>query len=299
MTDRLDKVVFARAPSNAGGNADGVLVDLASTRGDPRAAGLERDLAALRTRLQVSEQAHAVLLARYTQQRLMVNELAHRLKNSLALVQAMVRQVLREPVCAEEARESLTARIVALGQTQGLLIEERHAGAGVARIVETALTPHLGGEPDRVHLAGPAVRLGPGQALALSMALHELATNAVKYGALSVERGRVEVAWRTYRDQGRRRFALRWSEHDGPNVAPPTRRGFGSRLIERSLADAFGGEVEWRPEPGGMVCRINALVQPMGRGPQAALRASRKAACSAARSPSSALPINARVSGTP
>lgn len=187
MTDRLGEVVFARDFANDDRTADGVLVDLAAVRGDPRVAGLQEEVAALRLRLQASEQAQVVLLARCTQQRVLATELAHRLKNSLALVQGMVRQTLRDSVPAVVARESLTARIVALGQAHGLLIEERHTGASVARIVETALAPHTEAGSDRLRLTGPAVRLGPGQALALAMALHELATNAVKYGALSVE----------------------------------------------------------------------------------------------------------------
>ena len=131
------------------------------------------------------------------------------------------------------------------------------------QVVESALKVH--GDltvSDRFKVRGPAVRLGPQQVLALSMALHELGTNAAKYGALSVATGRVEVAWNTFRRADGRWLHLRWQESGGPAVAPPTRRGFGSKLIEQALKEALDGEVSREFEPSGVVCTVQAHLSP-------------------------------------
>jgi two-component sensor histidine kinase len=111
--------------------------------------------------------------------------------------------------------------------------------------------------PERVALAGPHVRVPPAAALSLSLALHELATNALKYGALSVAGGRVDLIWNLADEQRARRLRLRWSESGGPPVRPPERKGFGSRLIERALAADVRGTVRLAFEPAGVVCDID------------------------------------------
>ena len=210
------------------------------------------------------EQENARLIAKCEQQRLLMAELGHRVKNSLTLVQAMVSQTLREETSVEGAREALTARIAALGQSHAMLIDEKlvrrqpEAGGGWS----DQTSRRTGRHTERFKITGPSVRLGPRQMLALSMALHELGTNAAKYGALSVANGRVEVTWTTTRRSSGRRLHLRWRELGGPTVLPPTRRGFGSKLIERALREALDGEVALEFEPNGVTCTVLAHLRP-------------------------------------
>jgi PAS domain S-box-containing protein len=190
--------------------------------------------------------------------RLLVNELNHRVKNSLATIQAIAAQSFNGSRSLPEAQEAFTNRIVALSEAHDLLTRENWEGAELHDIASRLVTLH--GGPVRFGLSGPAIRLSPRAALSLSMALHELATNAVKYGALSVPEGRVAIAWDLAQGSGAQRLDLSWAEHDGPPVTPPTRRGFGSRLIERGLAAELSGEASIRFEPEGVVCRIRALL---------------------------------------
>lgn len=212
---------------------------------------------------------------------LLVKELNHRVKNSLAVALALADQTRRACADAERPFERFQAdfqtRLVALAAAHDLLTREHWEGAPLTKLVETALAPHAGAAradaaATRVAIAGPPVRLAPETALALAMALHELATNAAKHGALSVPAGRVEVAWRvetagrggTGRGAGET-LALDWTERGGPPVAgPPARRGFGSRLIERGLPIQLGRGSSVRLEfaPEGLRCRIEAPLRP-------------------------------------
>jgi two-component sensor histidine kinase len=124
--------------------------------------------------------------------------------------------------------------------------------------VTRALEPYQSHGVDRLHIKGPDVRLAPGMALALSMALHELSTNAVKYGALSNNNGVIEITWSVANSAAPPRLALRWAEIDGPLVTVPQRRGFGSRLIERSLARDLDGRVQIEFAPQGVICTVDA-----------------------------------------
>ncbi len=189
--------------------------------------------------------------------RLLVNELNHRVKNSLATIQAIAAQSFNASRPLAEAQEAFTNRIVALAEAHDLLTRENWEGAELHDIAARLAVLH--GGPRRFELAGPAIRLSPRTALSLSMALHELATNAVKYGALSVPDGRVRVSWALAPGMAER-LDLTWTEIDGPPVEPPTRRGFGSRLIERGLAAELSGEAAIRFEPAGVVCQIRALL---------------------------------------
>ncbi|MBS0335174.1 MAG: PAS domain-containing protein [Proteobacteria bacterium] len=189
--------------------------------------------------------------------RLVINELNHRVKNTLATLQSIGEQTFRNAEDLAQAREKFLGRIMALSSANDLLNAERWAGASLGDVI--GLTT----EADRTSLDGPAVRLGARTAISLSMALHELATNARKYGAWSRPEGRVTVAWSTTADpRGGERLALEWRERGGPPVKPPAGRGFGSRLIERGLAQELSGEVELRFEPAGLVCRIEAPLAP-------------------------------------
>jgi PAS domain S-box-containing protein len=186
-------------------------------------------------------------------QRLLANELNHRVKNSLATVQSIINQTLRGAEDIEVARASVNARIVALAGAHDLLTDRGWAGADLADIVSSAITPFV---TDQIAVDGPSLDLSPTQALALSLALHELATNAAKYGALSRPDGRVELSWKSQNG----RLHLSWRESGGPAVVPPTRRGFGSRLIENALSRDLDGQsrVEFAPE--GLRCWITAIL---------------------------------------
>jgi len=187
--------------------------------------------------------------------RLMVNELNHRVKNTLATVQSIVAQTLRGEEVPSRIRETLTSRILALSKAHDVLTDEQWAGANLREIAQQAALPFRSGIGDgRLKLDGPEVRLPPKMAIAVALAFHELATNAVKYGALSVPEGRIEFTWRLEGDE----LHIIWQESGGPTVSPPTRRGFGTRLMERGLAADLQGSVQIAYPPTGVVCRIVA-----------------------------------------
>ncbi len=190
------------------------------------------------------------------QQRLLMAELAHRVKNTFAMVQAVATQTMRNATSLDEARDTFTARLANLAHAHDALMQESWASAGIQSVVSGAIRPH---DPQgRVVWDGPDLSLGPKAALGLSLALHELGTNATKYGALSVPEGHVEIAWSVADAAEQPGFHFRWQEHGGPQVTPPTRKGFGSRLIERGLSGSLGGNVRIAYEPAGVVLTIDA-----------------------------------------
>ena len=198
-------------------------------------------------------------------QQLLIHELNHRVKNTLATVQSIAGQSLRrlDGPEASAARAAFEARLLALARVHNVLTRESWDGAELGNVVADAIAPldAPDGQRSRFLVSGPALRLSPRLALSIAMALHELGTNAVKYGALSQEGGRVTIAWTVDREP-QTRLTLRWSEDGGPPVAPPTRTGFGSRLIERSLARDLDGEVNLLFANAGVVCTIEAPVPP-------------------------------------
>jgi two-component sensor histidine kinase len=200
-------------------------------------------------------------------QRLLTNELNHRVKNTLATVQSIVAQTLRGTVVGEDARGAVEGRLLALSRSHDLLTRESWESAGLRDVAAQALEPYgaPGGQPTRVAVQGPDLRLQPKAAVALGMALHELATNAAKHGALSNGAGRVDLSWRITPSASGDRLRLEWLERGGPPVQPPSRKGFGSRLLERGLAHELDGEVRLDHEPSGVLCRIDIPV-PAGRG---------------------------------
>jgi len=189
--------------------------------------------------------------------RLMVNELNHRVKNNLAMIQAIAAQSFRNADSLADAQERFTARIMAMAQANDLLTGERWAGASLRNAVDQVVRSHC---PDagRCAVSGPEARLSPKTALALSLALHELATNALKYGAWSTGAGRVAVSWSVYPARGGERLKFEWREEGGPVVVMPSRRGFGSRLIERGLAAEMRGDVTLAFAAEGLVCTLDA-----------------------------------------
>jgi PAS domain S-box-containing protein len=197
-------------------------------------------------------------------QLLLIHELNHRVKNILAMVQAIAMQTLSTSRTPEAARVALEQRLLALAGAHDVLTRESWDGAELSDIIAGAVAPHEGEPGRRFHLKGPRVRLEPKTAVSLAMALHELATNATKYGALSVAAGWVDIAWAVRTVEAGEVLTLVWTEHGGPPVQPPTRTGFGTRLITRSMAAELGtAELDYRPE--GLSCRI-AIELPDARG---------------------------------
>ncbi len=191
------------------------------------------------------------------QRRLLVHELNHRVKNTLATVQSIASQTLGTATSPENARAAVTERLIALARAHDLLNAESWEGAELRDIVAAAATPY---GAERFQIAGQAVWLPPNFTLSLALALNELATNAAKYGALSVPAGRVIVSWQV-EDLGLdRRLTLRWSEHGGPPVQEPQRSGFGTKLIERSVAGERDGRVTVEYAQTGLVCVVHARV---------------------------------------
>jgi two-component sensor histidine kinase len=184
---------------------------------------------------------------------LLAKELAHRVKNTLVTVQSIIRQTLRRSTSLEEAEVSLNARIMALAAAHDVLIRDTWEGATLGEVVSVALRPFGAEREGRFTCHGPSVQLASRVALAFAMALHELATNAVKYGALASDEGSVRLTWDILDVAGSERLRFRWVESGGPAVAPPSRTGFGSRMIQRALAVEIGGTAEIDYHPSGIL----------------------------------------------
>jgi two-component sensor histidine kinase len=190
------------------------------------------------------------------QQRTMINELNHRVKNTLAIVQSLAAQSFSGAVSVERAAEVFNARLIALSHAHDVITREHWRSALLSDLVEQMAHSHNFRGSERFDIGGPRVRLSPQNALSFAMALHELATNAIKYGALGDRGGGVRIHWRVGESNGRRILHLDWVEHDGPPVHPPARKGFGTRLVERSLNPAGNGAVSIDYRESGLVCRI-------------------------------------------
>jgi PAS domain S-box-containing protein len=190
-----------------------------------------------------------------SQLRLLINELNHRVKNTLATVQSMAAQTLRNEPDPIVAFEKFEARLLGLSRVHDILTRESWHGAELHEVAERALRP-FDEAGTRFSIEGPSVRLQPGGALTMALILHELATNALKYGALSNAEGRVILSW-TY-DPDTRMLDGAWVESGGPPVSQPTRKGFGSRLIERSLRGELKGAAAMDYRPEGLRCLLNA-----------------------------------------
>ncbi|WP_137863526.1 MULTISPECIES: PAS domain S-box protein [unclassified Sphingomonas] len=188
--------------------------------------------------------------------RLLIDELNHRVKNTLAIVQGIARQSFKDDVPPRQARVAFEGRLAALSEAHNLLTREHWGLVSMRRIIEDALRPH--GEPGRFALDGPDLSIQPKTAISLALAIHELATNAVKHGALSRPEGRITIHWQRAHGDGPARLGLRWEEMGGPPVVAPTRRGFGTRMIERGLAAELGGTVNIEFRHAGLVCIVDA-----------------------------------------
>jgi PAS domain S-box-containing protein len=235
---------------------------LLSTQARPRFGSHGEFVGMIGINVDITERKHAE-----EQRTLLINELNHRVKNTLATVQSLASQTLRNTERSADARQMFEARLLALSRAHDILTRQSWQGASLREVVDRALDPFQSTD-GRISVDGVDVRLSPKQALALSMALHELATNAAKYGALSNDSGRVEVAWRIVLE-GTGELQLTWTESGGPPVVPPTRTGFGSRLIQRSLAHDLGGEtsIEYRPQGVISVIKSPLEVAPLKQFP--------------------------------
>ena len=194
-----------------------------------------------------------------TLQDLLVEELNHRVKNTLAILQAIAVQTFRGSTRAE--REKFEGRLGALAEAHNLLSKEKWRGSGLHDLLERVLQPYFLNNPERLKMFGPRVPLSPRIAVVLSMIVHEIATNAAKYGALSNDSGTVTLDWEVINQATGRTLRMIWTETGGPPVTTPVQRGFGSRLIERSARDQLGGEATVDFLPRGVVCTITCALK--------------------------------------
>lgn len=192
------------------------------------------------------------------QRTLLLNELNHRMKNTLVTIQSIVEQTLRVEPTSHHLRKTLTDRIIALSDAHNVLVQESWAGADLRTVVEQAVSLHQRGDEPVFKVDGPPARLSPHQAVAMALALHELATNALKYGALSRPEGHIDISWNIALDgEGRRYLTLLWCESGGPPVVEPTKTGFGTRLIARTFGAESGGRARLTFRPEGLQCVID------------------------------------------
>ncbi len=188
-------------------------------------------------------------------QRLLLEELHHRVKNTLATVMAITSQSLKNATSMEQGRQAIAHRLIALGRAHDLLLQTSWTSASLPVIVHAAIGPFDTSGAKRFVVQLVDIDVGPAAVLSLALALNELCTNAVKFGALSNASGHVEI--NSVLDEKAQRFKLIWEEKGGPAVTEPTRRGFGTQLIERSLARLLHGDARLRFEPSGVICEFD------------------------------------------
>jgi PAS domain S-box-containing protein len=203
--------------------------------------------------------------------RLLMRELTHRSKNLLAVIQAMARQTAKHTGNVDRFLQYFGERLQALARSHDLLVQESWHGASLEDLVRSQLAPYLGRTNSQVTVEGDDIQLRPEAAQGLGLALHELATNAAKHGALSRVRGHVHVSWKRLPPGEGGALALQWIESKGPKVSQPTRRGFGSMVIEHNLTRALEADVSLSFKPEGLECRIvlpGAQILPDRPGPE-------------------------------
>jgi PAS domain S-box-containing protein len=182
---------------------------------------------------------------------LLIDELNHRVRNTLAIVNSIAAQTLKHTPSVQDFRLAFGGRIRALAKTHTLLAATKWSASTLHDLIVQQLDPYIKHRADAVSISGPRLLVNPKQALTLSLVIHELAANATKYGALSVPAGRIDIRWAI---EPERTLRLIWQESGGPPVAPPSRHGFGSQLIEFNIAHEFGGEARLDYEPVGVTC---------------------------------------------
>ncbi len=187
-----------------------------------------------------------------TELRVVADELGHRLKNLVAVIQSIARQTMNQAATKEDFEARFSARLGAFGHSLDLLIDNDWRGAQIDDLVRLELTPFGLQDQVQISVKGPPLALGSVAARNIGLALHELATNASKYGALSVPEGKIAVQWELAGRGGRQRFRMTWCESGGPIVTEPTRRGFGRQVIEYLPAQALAGKVTHEFVPAGV-----------------------------------------------
>ncbi|MGU3666515.1 sensor histidine kinase [Methylobacterium sp. A49B] len=236
---------------------------------DAMAAALQTHEGELRSEIERSRRLQE-------RQTLMLHELNHRVRNTLATVQSLARQGRRD----DDRGERLEGRILALSKSHDLLSRDDWGGASLRAVLESALAPFEDAAPRRFGLNGPDIELPPRYVLALGMTIHELTTNAAKYGALAAEGGRIDITWHVATtDRPTRTLALEWRESGGPPVTAPQRRGFGTRLISSGISRELGGTVDLSFPTEGVRCtlavpldepdRFTSFRNPVGAGTSA------------------------------
>lgn len=200
----------------------------------------------------VEAQAHDVASKLQT---VLIGELHHRVKNMLAIASAIASQSLRDAPSLDAAAKTIASRLAALGISHDLLIRESWTGAGCRTLIENAILAFQTEGLKQFTITGDNIAISSGPAVALSMVIHELSTNALKYGALSVPDGRVSIVWSV--DIEANRFRLEWKESGGPAVVEPVTKSFGSRFIAQALPGQLKGEARLVFEPSGLVCDVN------------------------------------------
>ena len=184
--------------------------------------------------------------------RMLMRELTHRSKNLLAVIQAMARQTARHTGSVEGFLNQFSARLQALAASHDLLVRESWHGASLRELIQSQLAAYIGSGGDQLAVNGEPVALKPEAAQNLGLALHELAVNAAKFGALSVPGGRVSIVWSLQNNA----IDLNWREQNGPKVKARRKKGFGSMVIERNLARALDAQVDMEFEPDGLRCHV-------------------------------------------
>jgi two-component system CheB/CheR fusion protein len=199
------------------------------------------------------------------QREILLNELNHRVKNTLATVQSIATQTLRNESTLEAFRENFGARLIALSKSHDLLTRKNWEGASLHGLLMQECEPYQADGAPRFEIVGDDLQVPPRMALALGMVFHELTTNAAKYGALSVPAGRIDVSWNLHERDGQTYLHLQWTETGGPRVEKPRRSGMGSRLMKHGLAHELGGEARIDFDPSGVQYMIDVpFVSPQG-----------------------------------
>ncbi|HEY2707228.1 MAG TPA: HWE histidine kinase domain-containing protein [Caulobacteraceae bacterium] len=201
------------------------------------------------------------------QERLMIGELQHRVRNTLAIVQTLADQTLRSTPTPADFRREFSNRLVALAQAHELVSEAAWTTVSLRELARRTLAPFVDEQTERVTVQGDDLLLPPDSVVSLTLCLYELATNATKYGSLSRDGGRVEIAWTVEPDRNGGRVSFSWAERDGPPVAPPVRRGFGSRLLRQGLNGRLRPRIDISFAPEGVRWTAEfdvGLAQPAG-----------------------------------
>jgi two-component system CheB/CheR fusion protein len=204
----------------------------------------------------------STLVRAESRQRLLVEEMNHRVKNMLTVVISLATQSLTSIPTVETFSEAFLGRLQGLERTYSLLSRDNWSETALQELILDELLPYLGHDDANDAMDGPTVLLVPERALALGMVLHELATNAVKHGAFSVPQGKVAVEWRVREASDGHWLRMHWTEMNGPQVAPPSRRGFGVELIEKSLTHELGGDAYFEYPPSGLRVRLDFPIDP-------------------------------------